>query len=47
MLQNDISLKIDCFSVALSVASLIDKETDDKENINKILELTKQILSIG
>jgi hypothetical protein len=39
--------KTDCFYVALTVASLIAKETSKSKTIDNILKLTKQILDIN
>lgn len=38
---------LDCFSIALDVAKLINKETGKRETIDEILEITKQILDIS
>lgn len=39
--------EIDYFRIALNVANLINDVTDSRASVDKILELTKQILNIN
>ena len=38
--------RLNYLNVALEIASIINKETDDSSDIDKILQITKRILDI-